>query len=822
MDFHKKSKNRKRFLVHFALCFVALFSIIVSHIVTSKIAESKIAIGLDLIHMPSSPPVISFDSRSDTIEMEPISEKYSTSNTLLDFEIIATGKKNENSSGTEVIASGLSQSWRIDRARLFRKHKNYRKADRITQVLPFDSFAVSDDGWDISSDSQTITSNYLSTTASTFHFKNYLPVHVTIYSKSTYKPERENQFSFYLSHSPRGGIAKIKTPTKEEIIDLYSETETKSRVDVNTIVSKNFRYYTSLPRHKYKNLKIFFDTDSPPDIYRLYIASFIPKSFFKTKRQPLYVMGSVTENWIPNFEDGCVALPSIPVWEKGGTWTFIAVFLFSNFTLIITILTAWPIVYFIRHLLKPSCHHYKLESFKWKYYLRFLWPILLVLLIWFFCSYPGFMSPDSVSQWKQAHGDKKLFDATPVFHTMIWKALFLLWDSPAVIITLHVVAMSFVLAYAYNLLWRLGVPKIAIVIALLSSVLSIRNGSMAVLLWKGTLLAIVVLLITILMLKLLTDKKSKSLFYWVFLGIALALCPLLRHNGLSIFLGMIVLLPLFFWHARSRAFLSILIAVLFYGAVKFLMIPALDVRPYPQTHMPAHKIARYLVQDIPLVQEEYELVDRNTLLFKEKWFYTNITSGGAIWKWVNWPMAQDTAKYKEVMKIFEPAKFIGIRILSYFHRHKYILWPPYSKYDGLIETQCNTNYLTIEMAEEYGFKCPNGFSKTGQKFLTDWLRQTLKPGFIWICWRGGVHFGLLLVALIICLFRCHDYRLMVVFLPVILHAAGLLVVDASQCARLLFPMTFSTGFLICFALLPNIQQSNKATDATEICDKKSE
>ena len=162
------------------------------------------------------------------------------------------------------------------------------------------------------------------------------------------------------------------------------------------------------------------------------------------------------------------------------------------------------------------------------------------------------------------------------------------------------------------------------------------------------------------------------------------------------------------------------------------------------------------------------------------------------------------------MSIFEPARLPGIKMLNYFHRHKYIWWPPFSKYDGNIETQCNSHYLTIKMAKEYGFKCPCGLWDSGQRYLMKWLRKTLKPNLVWLCWRGGVHFWLILVALGTCLWRHRDYRLMVIYMPVLLHLAGLLVVDARQCAHFLFPMTFAAGFLVCLAFLPHTQQSDKS------------
>jgi len=619
-----------------------------------------------------------------------------------------------------------------------------------------------------------------------------------------------------------GGIAIVKTPTGEETFDLYSEAEGKNRVDVSAKVSKNFRYYASIPRRNFTNTGIFFGADSQPEIYRLYIASFIPKSFFKTERQPAHAMGLITENWQPRPENGLIALAPLPAWEQGGCWTFVAVFLLSSFTQLLALMIIWFMVHLLRRLVNCPYHPYAVAPFSRKIFFIFFLPIISVLLIWLICFYPGLMSPDSVSQWKQAHGDQDLHDATPVFHTMIWRGLFTVWDSPAIIITVHVLLMSGLLAYAYSLLLRLGVPKVAVIIACLASMLSIRNGFMAMLLWKSTLHAAVILGITILLVHLLAGRDHKSVFGWVVLGIALALCPLLRHNGLSVFVGILVLLPLFFWHMRKRTIAVVLVALLSYGAVQFALYTALGVKKYTQTHMPANRVARYLTQDIPLCEKEYHLVDVHTLLFKEGWVYNNNTASGAMYRWLSWPMARDAVKYREAMGIFEPVRFIGIRILSYFHRHKYILWPPFSKYDGNIETELHSHYLTIQMAKEYGFKCPCGFWDTGQYYLIELLRKTLEPGLVWLCWRGGVYFWLTLIALGICLWRHRDFRLMIIYLPVLLHAAGLLVVDSSQCARLLFPMTLATGFLVCFALLPYTQHLEKTTDIPVMCNEKSE
>lgn len=796
-----RDNSRKFCLVWLFAVIIVCLSVLTAIVITPRVGDSEIDIGLDIIGVCNRSPVIRYGpDLTNQLQMEQISEKFATSNTLLEFEIVATGKKNPGSSGTEVVAGEFMRSKDIKNFDKLMKAGRNKKAGRYYKKFVDASTDSQLGGWQILAEGLKISSDLCSNNSCVFHYKKYLSVHVPHYETKRYIAEKENRHHFFLYRSPRGGIAIVRTTNGERTIDLYSDTEDKVRVDVIAQVSKNARYRGVIRRREFSGARIIFPQETRPDIYRLYLAGFIPKIFFKTKRQPIYAIGNITENWKTVTKDGSFALSALAIWERGGMCTFVLVFLLSGFLLTSGCVVVWAVAGLMILLFRPPFDERRLRAFSGREFRYFLVRILIVLSLWMICFYPGLMSPDSVSQWKQAHGDKTLHGATPVLHTLIWRVLFVVWDSPAVIVTTHVLAMSFVLAYAYSLLLRMGVPMRVVNTACLASMISVRNGLMTVLLWKGTLHAVVILGLGILLVHLLY-VGHKRVWLWIILGFVLALAPLIRHNGLSVYVGMLVLLPVFFWHRRKGVFIAVCSAVVFYGTVQLVVLPALKVHRY-QTHMPAHRSARYIAQDVPLSQEEYELVDRHTLLFKGSLVYTNITSSGAVWKWPSWPMAKDKELSKEVMRIFEPTRFLGVRILNYLHRHKYVFWPPSSKYDGNIETQVHSYHYTRKVAEEYGLRRPKSLFPWGHRILLKYLGISLQPVFVWFAWRGGFHFWLILAALGTMIWRRRDYRMIVIFLPVLLHAAGLLAVDSSQCARLLFPMTFATGFLACLVFVP--------------------
>ena len=754
-------------------------SAVVAGVLTPKIAASRVDIGLDLLEEIPTPQLHWTGGQSrDGMSMQRIAPEYSPVAARVEFEILTNGSKDRRSKGAKVVV------------------------DRFVSHIPFESGTIWPPlKWTLTR--KVLQTDGLTSATCGYTFKQYL-------SPSDERTTR----SFILKGSSDAGIAVVRTPSWTKLYDLYSDaggqTDPGITVEIVPTTSAIVRFYGSIPRREYGQAIIAISRDIDTrtiSIDRLYVGSFIPQICFRASRRPLHAIGLITENWTPQYEWGALNLPPLPAWERGGVWTFWLVLVLAC-VLGAALATAITVaVRLARWLLANRPVDRPLAPFRAWVFLGFLAPLLAVWLVFLACFYPGIMSPDSCVQWEQAHGVTKIVDQHPPFHTLTMKALWLVWDSPAAVCLAQILAMSGTLAFGLASLLRARVHWLPVLIALLSAIFSIRNGLMAVVLWKDVAYGVLVLAVTVVLFFMLWSKARESFWSWVILGTLMALLPLYRHNGLAVLVGLAFTLPFFFWRCGRRLWTGVGVAVAGYLLLKTAVYTCFNVEIATSKYwMPANKIARYVSQDVPLAQTEYETVDDLTLLYREPFLFDHLASRGAVWYWIHWPMAKNKVDYEKVVSVFEPLRFAGVRLLSVIHRHKFIYWPPQSKYDGerdgLIETVYPTTSKTHRLGARYGFKCP----QTPMPKTRDWLlRQYYRSetdSYAWFAWRGGAHFWLILLSLGILLRRTRDYRLIAIYLPVLLNIAGLLLIDFSQFSRLIFPLTLPTGFLVCLAFLP--------------------
>lgn len=251
--------------------------------------------------------------------------------------------------------------------------------------------------------------------------------------------------------------------------------------------------------------------------------------------------------------------------------------------------------------------------------------LLFCWLFWFLYNYPGVMTPDSISQFLQATGQKPFSSHHPVAHTLLFSLFyhigFGLTGSVNAGIACYTVFQMLTLAATetccLSVLASSGSKRWVLAAAFLFWGLIPYNGIFAVTMWKDVLFSAFVLLYVLTVFQML--KKSTSVSFFgdrkLLLGCFLsgwAVC-MMRSNGLYIFLFTLPFLLIAFRKQLKLMLplqLSILIlAVLAKGPVS----DAFEVEHPSFTEslsIPLQQVARVVAEGRPLTQEQETLIDR--------------------------------------------------------------------------------------------------------------------------------------------------------------------------------------------------------------------
>lgn len=264
--------------------------------------------------------------------------------------------------------------------------------------------------------------------------------------------------------------------------------------------------------------------------------------------------------------------------------------------------------------------------------------LLLCWLFWFLYNYPGVMTPDSISQFLQATGQKPFSSHHPVAHTLLFSCFyhigFGITGSVNAGIACYTVFQMLTLAAVetscLSLLAKSGAKRWILIAGFLFWGLVPYNGIFAVTMWKDVLFSAFVLLYVMTLFLLLKKNAPgsavpdpeispkrlsfpgdwKLLFGCFFSGCAVCL---MRSNGMYIFLFTLPFLLLAF-RRYLKVMLPLQLAVL--AAAVLIKGPVSDAfgveRPSftESLSIPLQQIARVVSEDRPLSPAEKDLIDR--------------------------------------------------------------------------------------------------------------------------------------------------------------------------------------------------------------------
>ncbi|MCX7017035.1 MAG: hypothetical protein NTW86_31490, partial [Candidatus Sumerlaeota bacterium] len=577
--------------------------------------------------------------------------------------------------------------------------------------------------------------------------------------------------------------------------DLYrTEGEASQRVSVPPQVQL-VRYTAPIARRAAAQARLELPATAYSTIFRLYVGSALPVIDYPGSRLTTEPWGRVLHGWSPRVQDGRLLLPPIPAWEQGGAATFALAAAATAMALALSAAEAWLLWRLARWLMTAPESRRVLAPFRLAPFCGFFVPLALMWLVFLGAYYPGAMSADSIDQWRQTR-TMDLNTVHPAFHTLTIKTITLLWRSPAAVALVQILGLSLVCAWAYSLLLRAGVPRMAVFAAWATTLCSLRNGTMAVTLWKDNFYAIAVFGFILAAAQCLLDAPSREKRWpWAALGAALALMPLYRHNGLPLSVLLFPALVWTFWPRRKKALLA--------GAAALLVYLSATEGLYPLFHVRRSSFAGILLerrlsmlrdQDAPFSQEELSRM-RELQALPEFWVRRPGEAPPPVpdpLKLVWAPVSPPDARALTLWVIQRcPLFFLRAQIWM----NGYLYWPAPLRGDSMA-----ASWRDIKKNEEGLAMRP--LLPGANRALNALAISTAKSRWAWLIWRPALPLYCTALALAALLWRLRDWRWLILYLPGLLNSASVFLLAMSAEQRYQFPLTLAAGFLVCLALLP--------------------
>lgn len=404
--------------------------------------------------------------------------------------------------------------------------------------------------------------------------------------------------------------------------------------------------------------------------------------------------------------------------------------------------------------------------------------------------YPGMMSPDSVSQWKQIT-DWRLNDWSPAMYALGMWVVTRAWHSPAAVAVVQVVLTSLFVGTLLAEMERLGVARLYVWLADAFYGGYILTGIFTVTLLHDAAFAICYLWLICIALGCLR-RRDALLSAWrsrIAMASCLALLGLFSHNGLAAALGALAGFWIAFPHqAKAIGIIGILFLALFL-TINGPIFASLRVQHY--------------TVDFPLAPLEHQVAaifyyDRNAADELGSSDRAYLTSVLPMWAWVKYynPYTGDFLRgfpYNDVYNRApinrNPKRFLGIWVRLMLQHPAILLRERMSEWSLLWRFGGYYNMFVSPLGID---KNPFGFRTTpiwpaAHTFLLKAYQFIAAKG-VWLI-RPAWAFWLELLLIVLLLRYKREY--LALAMPLLFHVAGLLIAIESQDVRYFYPVFLS-------------------------------
>ena len=272
----------------------------------------------------------------------------------------------------------------------------------------------------------------------------------------------------------------------------------------------------------------------------------------------------------------------------------------------------------------------KTATFPWKFFLITFGILFLCMVPFFLLNYPGVMTPDSLSQYRQIIGTDAYSNHHPWLHTMLFGIFYNIGEgisqSPYIGIACYTVFQMLLVslcgAYSIACLLESGLKKWICVTLMVLFVICPFNLLYAVTIWKDILFSMAVLIVTVTLFRILLSLKNNCIWYsskrdLILYCISGFFMCMFRHNGLYafIFFSLILIVELFIcYHRQLLSFaLATLLVLALCMIVKGPLMNAFSVIPGEFAYkvcIPLQQIGRVITNKRDLTAEQTDLIEK--------------------------------------------------------------------------------------------------------------------------------------------------------------------------------------------------------------------
>lgn len=195
---------------------------------------------------------------------------------------------------------------------------------------------------------------------------------------------------------------------------------------------------------------------------------------------------------------------------------------------------------------------------------------LSVSLVYLLAFFPGGFSSDTTTQWHQLRGELPLSDWHPALHTMLLWLTTRICDHPAFVLLLQGVAYACAVGYAAMSMHKRRVPKVFILLAALYLSANPAISNIMAFPWKDCAFAIAALFLGTALFEIHCSRGEwlRDKMHVLFLALLLALCAILRHNGVALSLAAGLWLVISVPALKKRAAFCVVLAAACFALIK--------------------------------------------------------------------------------------------------------------------------------------------------------------------------------------------------------------------------------------------------------------
>jgi len=280
------------------------------------------------------------------------------------------------------------------------------------------------------------------------------------------------------------------------------------------------------------------------------------------------------------------------------------------------------------------------KYFSYKMLFLFAGFLFLCMIPFLLSNYPAIMTPDSLSQYRQAVGIEGYSDHHPWFHTLMIQFFYQFglmiggneYFAIACYTLVQMLLVAFSVGYVWSTLYELGLKRKYCIIGVVLFAIYPYNLIYAVTIWKDVLFSMSVLVLTITLYRMFLQTKTQEKLQLrdiiVFFVSGFLTC-MLRHNG---FYAFIVSCPFFLWVMRKkwRQIVPLTLIILMSAVIiKGPIANAADVEPGAfalKLSIPLQQVGRVIADGCELTKEEIDTIEKINII---SYIEENYQKGGS-------------------------------------------------------------------------------------------------------------------------------------------------------------------------------------------------